>query len=365
MTRVLLESIEKRYPGAAPSVADLDLTIEDGEFFTLLGPSGCGKSTTLRMVAGFIQPTRGRILFDDKDVTNMAPNRRDTGMVFQNYALFPHMSVRANVGYGLSVRRTSRAEKTKRVDRALEQVGLNGYADRRIDMLSGGQQQRVALARALVIQPSVLLLDEPLSNLDAKLREETRAEIRGTQKAAGITSIYVTHDQAEAMAMSDRVAILESGRLHQVAPPREVYHRPATSFVARFIGRSNVLACTILEAGGDSVQVQLEDGTVLRAPRVSGTPSADVSRGDTAAVSLRPESFAVLRDAGTAAASNSAGELKGTVRTAEFTGAVNVYEVDWNGNNLVVSVPDSEDRVSPGDPVILAPHPDRVWLVAP
>lgn len=365
MTRVLLESIEKRYPGAAPSVADLDLTIEDGEFFTLLGPSGCGKSTTLRMVAGFIQPTRGRILFDDKDVTNMAPNRRDTGMVFQNYALFPHMSVRANVGYGLSVRRTSRAEKTKRVDRALEQVGLNGYADRRIDMLSGGQQQRVALARALVIQPSVLLLDEPLSNLDAKLREETRAEIRGTQKAAGITSIYVTHDQAEAMAMSDRVAILESGRLHQVAPPREVYHRPATSFVARFIGRSNVLACTILEAGGDSVQVQLEDGTVLRAPRVSGTPSADVSRGDTAAVSLRPESFAVLRDAGTAAASNSAGELKGTVRTAEFTGAVNVYEVDWNGNNLVVSVPDSEDRVSPGDPVVLAPHPDRVWLVAP
>ncbi|UPO77426.1 ABC transporter ATP-binding protein [Arthrobacter sp. Helios] len=365
MTRVLLESIEKRYPGAAPSVADLDLTIEDGEFFTLLGPSGCGKSTTLRMVAGFIQPTRGRILFDDKDVTNMAPNRRDTGMVFQNYALFPHMSVRANVGYGLSVRRTSRAEKTKRVDRALEQVGLNGYADRRIDMLSGGQQQRVALARALVIQPSVLLLDEPLSNLDAKLREETRAEIRGTQKAAGITSIYVTHDQAEAMAMSDRVAILESGRLHQVAPPREVYHRPATSFVARFIGRSNVLACTILEAGGDSVQVQLEDGTVLRAPRVSGTPSADVSRGDTAAVSLRPESFAVLRDAGTAAASNSAGELKGTVRTAEFTGAVNVYEVDWNGNNLVVSVPDSEDRVQPGDPVVLAPHPDRVWLVAP
>ncbi|MEB7505931.1 ABC transporter ATP-binding protein [Arthrobacter koreensis] len=362
MTRVLLESIEKRYPGAAPSVADLNLTIEDGEFFTLLGPSGCGKSTTLRMVAGFIQPSRGRILFNDRDVTNTAPNRRDTGMVFQNYALFPHMTVRANVGYGLSVRRTARAEKNKRVDRALQQVGLEGYANRRIDMLSGGQQQRVALARALVIQPSVLLLDEPLSNLDAKLREETRAEIRGTQKAAGITSIYVTHDQAEAMAMSDRVAILESGRLHQVAPPREVYHRPATPFVARFIGRSNVLECTVLETGTDSVQLKLADGSILRAPRVTGTASGNAAAGDTAAVSLRPESFTMHTDAG---GESRPGTLRGTVRTAEFTGAVNVYEVDWNGQDLVVSVPDSEDRAQPGDRVTLFPHPDRVWLVAP
>jgi len=362
MTRVLLESIEKRYPGAAPSVADLDLTIEDGEFFTLLGPSGCGKSTTLRMVAGFIQPTRGRILFNERDVTNTAPNRRDTGMVFQNYALFPHMSVRANVGYGLTVRRTDRAEKKKRVDRALQQVGLDGYADRRIDMLSGGQQQRVALARALVIQPSVLLLDEPLSNLDAKLREETRAEIRGTQKAAGITSIYVTHDQAEAMAMSDRVAVLESGRLHQVAPPREVYHRPATAFVARFIGRSNVLDCTVLEAGGDTVHVRLGDGTVLQTPRVPGSPSASATAGDAAAVSLRPEAFTMHRTE--ISAGNAAG-LRGTVRTAEFTGAVNIYEVEWNGQDLVVSVPDAEDRARPGDSVLLAPHPDRIWLVAP
>jgi iron(III) transport system ATP-binding protein len=364
MTRVLLESLEKRYPGAAPSVSDLDLTIQDGEFFTLLGPSGCGKSTTLRMVAGFIAPTRGRILFNDRDVTNTAPNRRDTGMVFQNYALFPHMTVRANVGYGLSVRRTPRAEKNKRVDRALQQVGLEQYADRRIDMLSGGQQQRVALARALVIQPSVLLLDEPLSNLDAKLREETRAEIRGTQQAAGITSIYVTHDQAEAMAMSDRVAILESGRLHQVAPPREVYHRPATSFVARFIGRSNVLPCTVLGTGPDSVDVRLEDGSLLRAPRVAGTPSGDAAAGDQAAVSLRPESF-TMRLADVSAMLPQSGELEAIVKTAEFTGAVNVYEVDWHGTELVVSVPDAEDRAQPGDRVVLAPHPARVWLVAP
>jgi iron(III) transport system ATP-binding protein len=361
MTSVYLNGISKQYPGAKPSVSNLTVTIEDGEFFTLLGPSGCGKSTTLRMVAGFIQPTSGSIHFGGKDVTNSAPNKRDTGMVFQNYALFPHMTVRGNVAYGLNVRGVAKQEKAKRIDEALAQVGLEEFGDRRIDMLSGGQQQRVALARALVIRPAALLLDEPLSNLDAKLREETRTEIRSTQKAAGTTCLYVTHDQAEAMAMSDRVAVLNAGVLHQVASPRDVYNRPATAFVARFIGRSNVLPCTVLGVDGSSVTVRVADGTSFKAPRVENTISARVAAGDPAAISLRPESIVLTVNPGL----ESAGQLTGRVLTAEFTGAVNIYEVDWQGQTMVVSAPDSFDRAEPGDFVGMAPHQDRVWMVEP
>ncbi|MDQ0676949.1 iron(III) transport system ATP-binding protein [Arthrobacter pascens] len=361
MTRVFLNGISKQYPGAKPAVSNLTVTIDDGEFFTLLGPSGCGKSTTLRMVAGFIQPSSGSIHFGDKDVTNAAPNKRDTGMVFQNYALFPHMSVRGNVAYGLNARNVPKQDKKRRIDEALAQVGLEEFGDRRIDMLSGGQQQRVALARALVIRPAALLLDEPLSNLDAKLREETRTEIRSTQKAAGTTCLYVTHDQAEAMAMSDRVAVLNAGELHQVGSPREVYNRPATSFVARFIGRSNVLACTVLGVDAGSVSIRLADGTVLKTPRIEGAISARVSAGDQAAVSLRPESIILTVNPG----QDTAGQLSGRVLTAEFTGAVNVYEIDWHGERIVVSAPDSVDRAEPGDLVSMAPHQDRVWLVEP
>ena len=361
MTRVVLDKISKRYPGAAPSVADLNLEIGDGEFFTLLGPSGCGKSTTLRMVAGFIQPTEGRIMFDDDDMTNTAPNKRGTGMVFQNYALFPHMTVRANISYGLNVRRVGSTEKACRIDEALQQVGLDGYGERRIDMLSGGQQQRVALARALVIRPSVLLLDEPLSNLDAKLREETRTEIRATQKAAGTTCLYVTHDQAEAMAMSDRVAVLEAGILHQVGSPRDIYHRPATAFVARFIGRSNVFFGTVIAVEADNVRVRVADGTVFVAPRVVNTASELVCEGDDAVVSLRPEAITLAL----ASALRSPNHLEGRVRTAEFTGAVNIYEIDWLEQTLVVSVPDSFDRAVPGDLVTMAPTQGLVWMVQP
>ncbi|MET3175338.1 UNVERIFIED_ORG: iron(III) transport system ATP-binding protein [Arthrobacter sp. UYCu721] len=361
MTRVSLNSITKQYPGAKPAVSNLTVTIDDGEFFTLLGPSGCGKSTTLRMVAGFIQPSSGSIHFGDKDVTNAAPNKRDTGMVFQNYALFPHMSVRGNVAYGLNARNVPKQDKNRRIDEALAQVGLQEFGDRRIDMLSGGQQQRVALARALVIRPAALLLDEPLSNLDAKLREETRTEIRSTQKAAGTTCLYVTHDQAEAMAMSDRVAVLNEGELHQVGSPREVYNRPATAFVARFIGRSNVLPCTVLGVDGGSVSISLADGTVLKTTRVEGSISARVTAGDQAAVSLRPESIGLTVSPG----KETAGQLAGRILTAEFTGAVNIYEIDWHGEQIVVSAPDTVDRAEPGDLVSMAPHQDRVWLVEP
>ncbi|WP_026554359.1 ABC transporter ATP-binding protein [Arthrobacter sp. 35W] len=351
MISVSLENVSKTY-GDNPPTITMDLTIESGEFFTLLGPSGCGKSTMLRMIAGFIQPSSGIIRFGDSDVTRTPPNRRDTGMVFQNYALFPHMSVAQNVAYGLNVRKVDKKEKAARIDNALAQVGLAGYAGRRIDELSGGQQQRVALARAVVISPSVLLLDEPLSNLDAKLREETRVQIRQVQRAAGITGIYVTHDQAEAMAMSDRIAVLEGGRVHQVAAPREIYHRPATAFVARFIGRSNVLPVTVLGSDATTVTVDLPGGSRMDVPKA---PDLRPSAGDPAALSIRPE---VLRFT-----DGPSPLLRGTVRAAEFTGASVTYEVSMEDLTVNVTAPDHANGPQIGDSVGMTCDPDRVWLV--
>jgi iron(III) transport system ATP-binding protein len=226
---------------AAVAVDRISLDIAPGELFFLLGPSGCGKTTLLRMIAGFIEPTSGRILFDGQDVTNRAPNKRNTGMVFQSYALWPHMTVEANVAFGLSIRKVAAAERESRVAEALEAVRMTDYARRRPNQLSGGQQQRVALARALVIRPDVLLLDEPLSNLDARLRIELRSEIRRICKEAGITTVYVTHDQKEALSMADRVAIIDRGRVVQMGPPAELYRRPGSRFVAEFLGETNFL----------------------------------------------------------------------------------------------------------------------------
>ena len=363
MNSVDLENVTKVYGGSTPSVDDLTLTVGDGEFFTLLGPSGCGKSTTLRMIAGFINPTSGRIRFGERDVTNLPPHRRDTGMVFQNYALFPHMDVAGNVAYGLSMRRVAKSEKRSRIDEALAMVGLTGYADRRIDQLSGGQQQRVALARALVIQPSVLLLDEPLSNLDAKLREETRAQIRQIQQRARTTSVYVTHDQAEAMAMSDRIAVINAGVLHQVGAPREIYRRPATSFVARFIGRSNVLSGTVEEAGTERLSVRLDGGEVLQAPVSEGTLSAQVAEGDAVALSVRPETIrieAVPEGSGTVF-----GGVRATVRMTEFTGSSCVIWLRYGDEDLLATIPDTDDLPEAGDEVLLRPDTARTWVVAP
>ncbi|MDI3475436.1 MAG: thiamine transport system ATP-binding protein [Thermococcaceae archaeon] len=218
-----------------------DLRVKDGEFLTLLGPSGCGKTTTLRIIAGFEKPDSGEILFDGKSVNELPPYERGIGIVFQDYALFPHMSVFKNVAFGLEMRRLPKAEIERRVKWALELVGLKGFENRYPEQLSGGQQQRVALARALVVEPQVLLLDEPLSNLDAKIRERLRGEIRRIQRELGITTIYVTHDQEEAMAISDRIAVMNVGKLEQVGSPLELYYRPKTEFVARFLGLSNIL----------------------------------------------------------------------------------------------------------------------------
>lgn len=230
---------------AASAVDGISLNIEPGELFFLLGPSGCGKTTLLRMIAGFIEPTSGVLTFDGRDVTRLAPNLRNTGMVFQSYALWPHMTVEANVAFGLSIRKVSAAERAARVAEALAAVRMADYAKRKPNQLSGGQQQRVALARALVIRPDVLLLDEPLSNLDARLRIELRSEIRRICKQAGITTVYVTHDQKEALSMADRIAIIERGKIVQLGGPIELYRQPKSRFVAEFLGETNFLKARV------------------------------------------------------------------------------------------------------------------------
>ncbi|WP_308798559.1 ABC transporter ATP-binding protein [Agromyces silvae] len=329
MTRILLTDVNKSYGAAAGhAVSDVNIDIGSGEFFTLLGPSGCGKTTTLRMVAGFVRPSGGTIHFDDDDVTHRSVHRRGTGMVFQNYALFPHLTVAENVAYGLKVRRTAAPERRRRIDEAIEQVHLQGLGARRISDLSGGQQQRVALARALVVRPRVLLLDEPLSNLDAKLRDETRREIRRVQSASGTTAIYVTHDQAEAMAMSDRIAVMEAGRVHQVAAPRELYAHPATAFVARFIGDSNVLDGRLLTGVGKQRRVAI-------AGRDGEAVELDVTlpfepEGDGVALAVRREHVSI-HPAGTPET------LRGTVLDAEFTGMTTHVTVDI-GSGVVTAV---------------------------
>ncbi|MER5389342.1 ABC transporter ATP-binding protein [Saccharopolyspora sp. NPDC002686] len=352
MIPVRLDQVSKTYANNTPAVS-VDLTLGSGEFFTLLGPSGCGKSTLLRMIAGFVEPTTGRIHFGDRDVTRTPPHKRDTGMVFQNYALFPHLTVAQNVAYGLVVRKIGKAERSEQVERALKQVGLAGYGDRRVDQLSGGQQQRVALARAVVISPSVLLLDEPLSNLDAKLREETRAQIREVQRSAGITAVYVTHDQAEAMAMSDRIAVLDRGSVHQVGTPREIYQRPSTSFVARFIGGSNVLPVEVAGRSGGDVTVRLPGGRELDVRNGQGASDLE---GDLA-VSLRPESLRFCEP--------SDGELAGTVTGEEFNGASTSFTVEVEGTTITVTSAQEDLRahVQTGEKVGLTADPHRAWLV--
>lgn len=262
MKNVKIENVSKQF-GKVHGVKDLNLDIKTGEFFTFLGPSGCGKTTTLRMIAGFYYPTEGKIYFDDRDVTLLQPNKRNIGMVFQNYALFPHMTVDENIAFGLQVRKFSKFEIKQKVDRIRGLVHLAQYGNRKINELSGGQQQRVALARALVIEPDILLLDEPLSNLDAKLREETRIEIKRIQSELGVTTIYVTHDQMEAMAMSDRIMVMDNGYVKQIGTPQEIYNRPLNRFVADFIGETNLIEATTIAIHDDEIQVKTKSGLVL------------------------------------------------------------------------------------------------------
>jgi iron(III) transport system ATP-binding protein len=270
-TTIAIKDLAKAYPaigrgGTTRAVDGVSIEIEPGELFFLLGPSGCGKTTLLRMIAGFIDPTEGSISFNGRDVTRTPPNKRNTGMVFQSYALWPHMTVAQNVAFGLSVRKVPGDEKAKRVREALDQVQMGEYAGRKPTQLSGGQQQRVALARALVVRPDVLLLDEPLSNLDAKLRLELRSEIRRVCKDAGLTTVYVTHDQKEALSMADRVAIMEAGRVRQTGTPRELYRRPKSRFVAEFLGEADFFEAKV--ASHESGRLVVET-TALPPPTAS------------------------------------------------------------------------------------------------
>src|SRR5882672_2618359 len=255
MISIRIQQLTKRF-GNVTALHHLDLTIEPGDLFFLLGPSGCGKTTLLRSLAGFYIPEEGTIRFGDEDVTRLAPHRRNTGMMFQSYALWPHMTVAENVAFGLEERKVARDETRRRVGEALESVRMGPYAERRPNQLSGGQQQRVALARALVIRPRCLLLDEPLSNLDAKLRLEMRTEIRRVCKEFKLTTVYVTHDQKEALSISDRMAILDGGHILQVGTPREVYKRPACKLVANFIGETDFIPGTIVSAGSGAAVVE-------------------------------------------------------------------------------------------------------------
>jgi iron(III) transport system ATP-binding protein len=280
MMPVSVRAVSKSYDSATRVLDDLSLEIAAGEIFFLLGASGCGKTTLLRMIAGFIQPDRGTIALGGEDITAVSAEHRGVGMVFQNYALWPHLTVGENVAFGLEVRRVAAPERRSRVEEALAMVELAGYGERRISALSGGQQQRVALARALVIRPRVLLLDEPLSNLDARLRTQMRAGIRRVCKAAGVTAIYVTHDQKEALSTADRIAVLVHGRLAQVGTPRELYERPTSRAVAEFVGDANLVPATVTGAG--SVTSSLGPMTGLRLPGSLGP-------GSPVLLCLRPE----------------------------------------------------------------------------
>src|ERR1700690_4233853 len=259
MISIRIHNLTKRF-GAVTALRNLDLVVGPGELFFLLGPSGCGKTTLLRCLAGFYIPDEGTILFGDEDVTRLAPHKRNTGMMFQSYALWPHMTVAENVAFGLEERKLPRSEIRMKVGEALESVHMSAFAERRPNQLSGGQQQRVALARALVIRPRCLLLDEPLSNLDAKLRLEMRMEIRRVCKEFKLTTVYVTHDQKEALSVSDRMAILDGGRILQVGTPQEIYRRPARRTVPDFIGESNFIAGTLTSASGGRARVATEIG---------------------------------------------------------------------------------------------------------
>jgi putative spermidine/putrescine transport system ATP-binding protein len=330
MARLDIDHLVKRY-GDFHAVRDVSLSVADGEFLVLLGPSGCGKTTTLRMVAGFIEPSAGHVKLGGADVTELPPWKRNAGMVFQSYALFPHLTVAQNVAFGLEMRKLPKADIGKRVDEALALVRLSGYGARLPRQLSGGQQQRVALARALAIRPDVLLLDEPLSNLDAKLRQEVRVEIRELQKQLGLTTVMVTHDQEEALTMADRLVVMNEGIVHQVGSQRDLYERPADRFVAGFVGRSTFLGGKI-EAPG---RFRTDGGLAIAC--VGGTPG-------TASLALRPERVEIAASA----LSGLDNALPGTVEFVSYLGAqIDIHVRLSPSDRLVVQIANRDGGFAP------------------
>jgi ABC-type Fe3+/spermidine/putrescine transport system ATPase subunit len=345
--RISVANLTKRF-GPLAVVSEVSLSIEEGELFTLLGPSGCGKTTLLRLIAGFYAPDGGEIRFDDRVVNAVPPHERGIGMVFQNYALWPHMTVSENVSYGLKLRKVSSSEIAERVRGVLQKVGLTGLGDRYPGQLSGGQQQRVALARALVLNPQILLLDEPLSNLDAKIRIQVRAEIRKLQKELGITTIYVTHDQEEALTLSDRIAVFNQGKVFQVGPPRALYERPANRFVADFIGINNLLDGTVRAIEGPLRNVRVETAV----GEISAIHDERLRVGDRCVVCIRPENAAVDGQLG-----GERNHFKGKVSFAAYLGNTLRYDVDLgNGVTFKADVGDPwrHEQLPTGKPVVLS-----------
>ncbi len=326
-TRLTIDHVSKHFPregqSALAAVHDVSVTVEPGELLTLLGPSGCGKTTTLRMVAGFEQPDEGRIYIGDQDVTRLMVYRRSIGFVFQNYALFPHLTVFENVAYGLKVRRLSSGDVTRRVGQVLELVGLPGYERRFPNQLSGGEQQRVAVARAVVVEPQLLLFDEPLSNLDAKLRVQMRAELSRLQKQLAITTVYVTHDQDEAMAISDRIAVMRQGSVAQIGTAEELYRAPRSAFVAQFIGRVNLVESRVLAVADGRMILELWGSSI------TGPAEPGHGAGERVSLVIRPESLTIVPEATKA----PEGEVMapGVVRSRTFLGEKVEYTVEVGG----------------------------------
>jgi spermidine/putrescine transport system ATP-binding protein len=362
---VRLGRVTKRFHEVT-AVDDLSLAITRGEFFSMLGPSGCGKTTTLRMIGGFELPTSGSIHLGDADVTALPPYRRDVNTVFQNYALFPHLSVFDNVAFGLRRRRVAGDQIRRRVAEMLELVELPGYERRRPNQLSGGQQQRVALARALINHPKVLLLDEPLGALDLKLRKQMQIELKRIQTEVGITFIYVTHDQEEAMTMSDRIAVMRAGHIEQLGAPEDLYERPRTAFVAGFLGVSNLLEGEVAGRDGAYASVRLKDGTVLQA-LADGMNGAKAVR-----VGVRPEKLRVVAvDAGSSAGSEAGlNALGGTILDASYIGVSTQYLVETGaGHNVTVYAQNLEtsgarEGLADGQRVLLTWKPQHTFVIA-
>ncbi|HEV7896537.1 MAG TPA: ABC transporter ATP-binding protein [Planosporangium sp.] len=349
MAAVTLSALTKEFAGGVRALDTLDLTVADGEFFALLGPSGCGKTTLLRTVAGLESPTSGEVRIGDRDVTGLAPGARDVAMVFQDYALFPHMTVRDNIAYPLRIRRQSRPERAARAGDVGAHLGLAGLMDRRPAALSGGQQQRVALARAMACHPSVFLLDEPLSNLDARLRLEARTFLKRLQRELAVTTVFVTHDQAEALALADRIAVMDAGQVRQVGTPREVFGRPANTFVANFIGSTpmNLLPGVV---GDGAVSVA---GGALALPGGAAVTAAAVAE-KRVIVGVRPEYVSL-------STIPVPGALTGEVSIIEHLGAVSLVTVEADGALVGATVPEDAEPV-PGSAVWLTPAPGRVLI---
>ena len=350
--KIRLRQVLKQF-GGVTAVDGVSLEIGDGELFTLLGPSGCGKTTLLRLIAGFYTPDDGEIWFGDRRVDGLRPYARNIGMVFQNYALWPHMTVRANIAYGLKLRKLDGATIAERVAAGLRKVNLAGLELRYPGQLSGGQQQRVALARALVLNPDILLLDEPLSNLDAKIRVQVRAEIRKLQKDLGITTVYVTHDQEEALSLSDRVAVMRDGRILQVAPPKELYERPTGRFVADFVGTNNFLSGTCRKVAAGRVAAETTIGTVR------GSPAPGVGPGDRCVLAVRPENIAL--------GAGHENTFEGRIVLAAYLGSTLRYDVEVrDGVVLKVDVGDPwHHEVLPAGAAVRVTFPASAALTLP